>query len=159
MIRSRDAKGFVRLLVATCALALLGASGCRSPLLEPLEPPDVALVGLTPAEGGAFEQRVRVTLRLTNPNNEVIDVDGLRFEIALNDRPFTRGVSNEAFTLDRLDEATVEVFATTTLIDWMRQLGALSEQQELRFDYAIEGRIFLARGGSLDFVRAGELGR
>lgn len=147
------------LLVGCLLLALLLASACRSPLADPLEAPEVSLVALTPAEGGAFEQRVRVTLRLANPNNEALEIEGLRFQIALNDRPFTRGVSNETITLERLDEALLEVTATTTLFDWMRQLGALAEQREMDFPYAIEGRVFLATGGGLDFAREGELGR
>lgn len=147
------------LRVALLVGLLFNLHGCRSPLADPLDPPEVGLVSVAPADGGAFEQRVRVVLRLTNPNNEALEIEGLRFQLELNDRPFTRGVSNEPVSLPRLGEATIEVTATTTLIDWMRQLGALSEQRELDFPYAIEGRIFLATGGGLDFSRSGQLGQ
>lgn len=147
------------MLVAVIGAAILALSGCRTPLLEPLEPPDVSLVSLAPEDGGPFEQRVRVVLRLTNPNNEDLEFEGLRFQLELNERPFTRGVSNESVTVPRLGEATVEVIATTTLIDWVRQIGALTDQRDLDFPYALEGRLFLANSTrSMDFSRSGRLG-
>ncbi|MGI9592581.1 MAG: LEA type 2 family protein [Myxococcota bacterium] len=151
-----------RLGAAAGAIALLiaGATACHSPIGEPLEPPEVTLVNVTPVAATAFEQRVKVVLRLTNPNNRDLAIEGLRFSLELNEQPFTRGVSDEGVTLPRLGEETLEVVATTTLIDLMRQVKVMANRQDLDFPYYIEGRIFL--GGSLrslDFQKQGNLGR
>lgn len=141
-------------------LLLLAVAACRSPIGEPLEPPEVTLVNVKPVEATAFEQRVSVVLRLTNPNNQDLAIEGMRFSLELNERPFTRGVSDEHVTVPRLGEETIEVIATTTLIDLVRQFQVLTKRQQLDFPYFIEGRIFLDDSlRSIDFERSGRLGR
>ena len=118
-------------------------------------------VDLAPAAfASAFEQRVKVVLRLTNPNNRDLAIEGLRFSLELNEEPFTRGVSDQHVTVPRLGEETVEVIATTSVIDLLRQLQVLTRRQDLDFPYRLEGRIFLDDSlRSLDFERSGRLGR
>ena len=119
----------------------------------------MSLVNVTPVEGTAFEQRVAVVLRLTNPNNEDLAIEGMRFTLDLNEQPFTRGVSDESVVLPRLGEETIEIIATTTLIDLMRQVNVLAKRQDLDFPYFIEGRIFLDGSlRSIGFQKSGSLG-
>jgi hypothetical protein len=64
----RDAFRVAASLVAALALAAgIGTGGCASLGLG-AEPIEVNLVGLTPLPSTAFEHRLRVDLRLRNPN-------------------------------------------------------------------------------------------
>ena len=130
------------------------ASACAS--LQQLETPDVVLINIQPLQSTMLEQRFEVTLRLYNPNNKDIEIDGLDFELDLNGRRLARGVGGEPFVLPRLGEATTTVTTSTSLLDMFRQALALSETDTL--SYRLRGRVHLAGpGGTLSFDRSGEL--
>lgn len=138
---------FVRL---AAVLALLVAGGCAS--FTALEAPEVQVTSLQmlePAQG-SLEQRFAVGLRLTNPNNRALSVDGLDFELDLNDRRLARGVTNRAFELPRLGEAETSVIVTTSVFDLLRQAVELGSRQEAAMDYRLRGRLHLGSG----FVRS-----
>lgn len=138
---------FVRL---AAVLALLVAGGCAS--FTALEAPEVQVTSLQmldPAQG-SLEQRFAVGLRLTNPNNRALSVDGLDFELDLNDRRLARGVTNRAFELPRLGEAETSVIVTTSVFDLLRQAVELGSRREAAMDYRLRGRLHLGSG----FVRS-----
>jgi hypothetical protein len=138
----------VATLLAGCAS--LGIGG---------EPIEVNLVGLTPLPSTAFEHRLRVDLRLRNPNPRAYEIDGLRFQLDVNGQRLASGVADVEATLPRLGEVVIPVTTTTTLLDLVNQiaaLGRMSETQQRTFDYELRGRVFLARSwGGVDFERRG----
>jgi len=138
-----------------CAFLL---AGCASFGLG-VEPIEVHVVDLTPLPSTAFEHRLRVDLRLRNPNDRAFELEGVRFVIDVNGRRLASGVSDQTATLPRLGEVVVSVTTTTTLLDIVNQVVAfthLADAAEPRFDYEVRGRIFLAhRLGSLDFAHTG----
>ena len=71
------------------------------------------MVDLHPLKGGKFEQRFRIELRVQNPNDFELEIDGLDFELDLNGTRLTRGLSDEAVTIPRLGDAIVAVSADT----------------------------------------------
>jgi len=120
-------------------------------------PVDVFVVGLTPAEGAALEQRVRVDLRIQNPNDQPLNAHGMRISLDVNGQRLARGVSDAAFTVPRLGEATTSIVATTSVFDIARQLVVLSGRQTV--NYVLEGEVFLdGFGRGVKFHQAGELG-
>ena len=127
--------------LALAAGAVLGLGACAS-FGSFLESPQVSLVNITPEPASGFEQRFRVELRLTNPNERDLEVEGLRFELELNDQRLARGQTGDAVTVPRLGDATIAVNATTTLLDVFRQVMALPGTKEVR--YRVTGRVFLA---------------
>jgi len=145
-------------LCVLLALATVPLLGCA--LFGPsLEPPEVLLIGLEPlpgAEGGTLEQRFQVQLRILNPNDRSLEIDGVDFTLNVNGRRLARGLGDRHVTVPRLGEGVVHVTASTTLVDWVRQLVGLTTATSLR--YEIHGRVFLAgsfRG--LAFSSAGEI--
>jgi LEA14-like dessication related protein len=110
---------------------------------------DVFVVGLTPAEGSALEQRLRVDLRIQNPNDQAISASGMQIRLDVNGARLARGVSDQAFTIPRLGETTTSIVATTSLFDLAKQLVALSGTQSFR--YVLEGDVFV--GGLTRSVR------
>ncbi|HEY5598379.1 MAG TPA: LEA type 2 family protein, partial [Kiloniellales bacterium] len=64
--------------------------------IDKAEPPEVSLADIKLLPGGLFEQKFQLELRVTNPNNFDLPLEGLSFKLALNDQPFAQGVSNES---------------------------------------------------------------
>lgn len=130
-------------------LALLAAAGCAN--LATLEAPEVQVTSLQLLEPapGSLEQRFAVGLRLVNPNNRSLAVDGLDFELDVNDRRLARGVTNRAFELPSLGEAETSVIVTTSVFDLLRQAVELGSRRETSMDYRLRGRLHLGSG----FVR------
>ena len=141
------------LTVAVAALTALG--GCAVMRLG-LDAPEVRVAGIQPVDATLLEQRFLITLRVLNPNNVEIDVEGLTFAVELNGHAFARGVSNQATVIPRLGEATLEVTATTGLMDVLNQLRQFQKAPEA-VPYRLKGRLVTGRFGSIDFDRSGEV--
>jgi LEA14-like dessication related protein len=143
-----------RLLAALLlACAPLGA-GCAS--LTGREPLEVQVASITPLPSTAFEHRLRVDLRLRNPNDRSYEIDGLRFVLDVNGRRLASGVSSERATLPRLGEVVVPVTTTTSLLDVVDQIVAFAGRPQPRFEYALRGKLFLSGlWGSVDFRHEG----
>jgi LEA14-like dessication related protein len=139
-------------------LAAAGAAlapGCAS-VGAGREPIEVNLVQLAPLPSTAFEHRLRVDLRLRNPNNRDYEIDGLRFVLDVNGQRLASGVSSEPATLPRLGEVVVPVTTTTTLFALVNQLVRFGTEQQPRFEYRLRGKLFLAGlWGSIPFEREG----
>ncbi len=128
---------FLNVLMGLAVLLALAA--CTR--LGGAEPPQVHLTDIRLLPGGLLEQRFQVDLRLGNPNDFDLALDGLTFEVELNDMPFARGLSNQSVTVPRLGEAQLRVVASTTLIDVVQQMLVLGERSDL--SYRIEGVVYL----------------
>ena len=146
-------QSLLRILLVVCAAGL--ASGCGTP--SDVIPPKVTLVGLTPVGGNLFEQRFRVDLRISNPNDFDIPLDGLSFEMAVNGAHFATGLSNQSVRIPRLGSEVVAVEAIAGSADLFRNL--LIVAQEGRIDYRINGTALI--GGlaqdTVPFERSGRL--
>ena len=158
--KRRLARGRAPRLVALvlAAAAALASGGCAS-LGVGAEPIEVHLVALTPLPSTAFEHRLRVDLRLRNPNPRAYRFDGLRFRLDVNGQRLASGMSEIQAELPRLGEVVVSAIATTTLLDLVHQilvLGARNDAEQTSFDYELTGRLFLAGAwGGIDFARSG----
>jgi len=115
-------------------LALAACSGA-----EPVAP-EVHVVDLRLLESSVFEQRFEVDLRIGNPNDFDLPLDGLTFDLEVNGEDFARGFSNEKVTVPRLGEARLSVVASTTLIELVRQMQLLAERGDL--SYRISGTAY-----------------
>jgi LEA14-like dessication related protein len=150
-----------RLIALLAALGLLmTAGGCAS--VSSLETPELQLTSfrVLEHEQDSLEQRFAVGLRVINPNNRDIEIEGLDFSLDLNGRRLARGVSDRGFLLPRLGDAETEVVVTTSLLDVLRQAVQLGSQDEA-LEYRLRGRLHL--GGlflrSIPFDRSGTLER
>lgn len=122
-----------------------------------LEAPEVFLVGIRPLPSENLEQRFEVDLRVLNPNDVDLVVDGVDFSLDVNGTRFSRGVASDVVTLPRFGEAILTLTATTTVFDLFRQVLRAPEAGE--FEYDLHGRIFLADSPRwLSFERSGVLG-
>jgi LEA14-like dessication related protein len=138
------------LALAVALLSLI--AGCAT-FRPQIIVPEVSLANITPLGATLFEQRVRVDLRLRNPNDFAIDLSGVDFQLAVNGARLASGVTSEAVSIPRLGESLVSVEVTTTLLDWMRQIGSLGRSQEIAYD--LTGHLHVAHLGRLPFSHSG----
>jgi LEA14-like dessication related protein len=138
-----------RHLVLTLLVLVAGCATLRPEIVVP----EVSLVNIVPLDATLFEQRVRVDLRLRNPNDFAVDLSGVDFQLAVNGARLASGVTAEAVSIPRLGESVVSVEVTTTLLDWMRQIGNLGKSQEISYD--LSGHLHLAHLGRLPFSHSG----
>ena len=109
---------------------------------EPVVPPQVNLVNVYPGKSlGLFEQQFVVQLRISNPNNFDIPLDGLSFDMTVNGEHFATGLSNTAVTIPRLGSAVVPVDATASSFSLLRQILNVAESRAV--DYRIVGTALL----------------
>lgn len=131
-----------RSAVAAC-LAILAVlvSGCAS-LFWMGEKPRIDIVNLTPKEMRLLEQTFLMELRIQNPTDADLEVNGLSFELEINGQPFARGVSNQGVKVERLSTKLVQVEAYTGLTDILRQLSeARKGSYASGFTYRLKGSV------------------
>ena len=140
------------------ASALVELAACATFGLGP-HPIDVNVVRLTPLPSTSYEHRLRVDLRLRNPNDRSFQIEGIRFVLDVNGRRLASGVSDQSAALPRLGEVVVSVTTTTSMLDVVNQLvetGEESQGERPSFDYQLRGRVFVAHSwGGIDFARKG----
>lgn len=121
-------------------LALLLA-GCAS-LFWMGEKPNVEIVSIMPKEIRLLEQTFLMELRIQNPTDTDLDINGMAFELEINGQPFAKGVSNQSVKVERLSTKIVEVEAYTGLTSILRQLSeARKGSYASGFKYRLKGSI------------------
>ncbi|MGD8733178.1 MAG: LEA type 2 family protein [Gammaproteobacteria bacterium] len=137
--------------------ALIGVSLVACTGLRDLEAPDVFVTAIRPLDATLLEQRFEVDLRIYNPNNRDLDIDGVDFELVVNDSRLARGSGATELILPRLGEAETTVRVSTTFFDVARQI--MNAGQSGVISYRLSGRVHLGTGlgGSLPFEKSGTL--
>jgi LEA14-like dessication related protein len=91
-------------------------------------------------------------------NDTPLAVNGLAFELELNDKRFATGVSNQDLVIDRLSSDVVHVEAITTLVGFLRQVAEYQQTKDPRVTYRIKGSIYSGSPGiKLPFDESGEI--
>jgi len=146
----------LRALALAAALALGCQSSPETELPAELEPASVRLADIVPLDAGLLEQRVRLDLRVTNPNDVALPVRGLRYELLLGGKPLARGVSPDEFVVPSLSDARISTTAMASSVTLMRQLRALGKRQVS--SYSLSGDLFVkGRSEPLPFEHTGEI--
>jgi LEA14-like dessication related protein len=121
---------------AACLLVLL-LSACAGQLRPRVEPPEVRLAGLGFGQPGLFEQELRLDLRVTNPNDFAVGVNGMIFDLEVNDIRFAHGRASQAFELPARGDAVVPVMLFVPTMDLLERMVQLGVEQ--RLDYRLSG--------------------
>jgi len=125
-----------------CLIALvLLLLGCAA-LYQSMERPRINIANIMPRDIKLFEQVFDLEIRIQNPNNTPLEVNGLAFELELNGKRFATGVSNQSLVIDRLSSDVIHVEAITTLVGVLRQIAEYQETPIPRVGYRIMGSIY-----------------
>ena len=141
----------------TIPLLVLSASCATMP--TDFEAPRVTITDLTPKEMAIFEQKFDVKLRIQNANDTELSINGLRFDIELNDREFANGMSGQRVTVPRFGSEVVDVEVFTTLASFLRQVQDLNTGAGQKVRYRLKGTAFVDSPGTFKapFDEKGEI--
>lgn len=138
------------------AVLLLGA--CAS--LTRFEPLKVDLVGLQPLPSQNNEARFRVTLKLLNPNNRALNLDGVSVNLGLNGYDVLSGATNQPLNLPALGEARIPVDISLSLFSSLGLLQSLmTKPAGAPLQYQMDGKLHTSEMWlpNLSFSRKGEI--
>ncbi|HSO05838.1 MAG TPA: LEA type 2 family protein [Pelomicrobium sp.] len=137
-------------------LPFLLLAGCAT-LPGGLEPPRVTISAMEMREATMFEQVYAIELRVQNPNNQDLPIQGLSFELEINDASFASGGSADAVVIPRLGSGIVRVEAISGLGGILQQLMKLQQGPPKSVTYRISGVAYIGPEGSrLPFEDSGE---
>ena len=141
----------VWLAAAIVALWLAACTG----LPLGMQAPSVTLADISVVNVGLFEQQFMLKLRVQNPNPQEFVIDGLAFDLEVNEQPFAKGVSNQLVTVPRFGSAVISADTMSTLGGVLRQFGRLAQGERPSFAYRIRGNLSIS-GSNVPFDRRGD---
>jgi len=127
---------------ALCLLIFLSGFARCSGLFQTLERPRINIANITVKEIKLFEQVFDLELRIQNPNDLSLAINGLAFEMEINEKRFATGVSNQSVTIDRLSSAVIHVQAITTFWGFLQQVAEYQQTRTPRVTYRVKGTIY-----------------
>jgi LEA14-like dessication related protein len=119
-------------------------TGCAG-LGKPLETPRISLANIQVQESKGLETAFLVQLRVMNPNDVDLDIQGVDCNLEINDKPFAYGLSNTAVTVPAFGSETLPLTVYSSVIDIIKGLFGLPGRQDLR--YQIKGKVHLGGTG------------
>jgi len=151
---TRAARPLALLLV----LAAGALAGCTT--VSNLETPRLSLVGIELQDASFFEQRLRVRLRVKNPNDLVLPVRGLDVVFELDGEEFATGTSARAFDVPALGEAEFDMLVTANAATALLRIFEKDRGGRIEtLDYRIRGKLSTRLGllRSVPFDERGKL--
>ena len=138
------------------SLLLLTLSACA--LFPNRDPLNITVVGIEPLQSEDLEVRFAVKLRVQNPNETVINYNGVALDLDVNGQPLASGVSDQSGTLPRFSETVVTVPVSVSAFSVLRQTLGLSQTQSLNnLPYVLRGKLAGGLFGTQRFVDRGTL--
>jgi LEA14-like dessication related protein len=124
-----------------------------------IEPPKINIANIALKDVAVFEQRFDVQLRIQNPNDQELGINGLRFDIELNDKEFGSGMSGQQVKVSRFGSEVVNVEVITGLSSFLRQFQELNKSGVGTLRYRLKGTAFVVspRSFKLPFDEKGEV--
>jgi LEA14-like dessication related protein len=132
---------------ALALVLLLALPGCS--LLAPkLEKPKLSIVGVELQKGDLFEQRLKVRVRVQNPNDRGLPVKGLSYQLLVAGEELANGVSAAGFNVPARGEAEFDMNVTANLVGIASKLASRRDGPRLsdELPYHLVGKVELSRG-------------
>jgi LEA14-like dessication related protein len=140
------------------AAALIVAAivaGCAG-LPAGMQAPSITVADFGVGNAGLFEQQFDLKLRIQNPNPDEFRIDGIAFDLDINDQAFAKGVGNQAVTVPRYGSGYMQVEAISNLGGFVRQFGRFAATGRPAIKYRIKGTVSIANGTRVPFDERGE---
>ena len=124
---------------------LLGAlAGCATPHFET---PRLSIVDVQVVSTALWEQRLKVSLRVQNPNDVALSVKGIEYTLDIAGERFASGASDASFVVPALGEAQFDTSLTTNMAGAVLKLiGRGPNTLADGVDYRLAGKISLSAG-------------
>jgi LEA14-like dessication related protein len=133
-----------RCVPALCAAALLLAACALTPKFIP---PRLSVVDVQIESSDLWEQRLKVRMRVQNPNDRRLPVKGLEYTLEVEGQQFASGASAASFVVPAMGEAEFDMNVTTNLAGTLiKLLGRGSDALGQTVAYRLTGKIALSEG-------------
>ncbi len=162
IIRHRNPTVFTFFCIA---VTFFLASGCAG-LSPSFEEPKVSLADIQIREVKTLETSFLVQLRIMNPNDSPLNIDGISCDVELDGRKFATGVQGKQETIPAYGSALVpmEVYASvlemfSSVIGIIQRANEPNTQLEA-MNYKLTGKVRINNGGfssNVPFESKGEL--
>jgi len=149
MLGNIPAMRSVQLLLLACAL-----SGCAL-FVPKLETPRLSIVDIEVVKANFLQQRLRVRMRVENPNDRSLAIQGLSYTVFLSGEEFATGVSDASFVIPALGTAEFNMDVTANAAGAL--FAVFSKPRGQGIDYHMKGRVELSHGWlrSIPFEQSG----
>ncbi len=123
------------------ASLLLTQTGCSllTADYKNMKEPKVSLAGLNIKDLNPLSPSFLVRLKVDNPNDLDVNLDGADVALALNGRPVAAGVSRSPLVLKKLGSSEMDVEVTANTMSAIQQFLILQTQSNL--DYQVTGNL------------------
>jgi LEA14-like dessication related protein len=120
-----------------------------------LQTPRLAIVDVEVIKANFLEQRLRVRMRVDNPNDRSLAVQGLSYTVYLGGQEFATGVSDASFVVPALGTAEFNMDVNANAAGAI--FAILSKPHGQGIDYRMKGRVELTHGWlrSVPFEQSG----
>jgi LEA14-like dessication related protein len=139
-------------------MALL--QGCAT-LRSGFEEPTITVADLRIREIKAFEATFLLELRIMNPNDFALDLNGLNCALNVEGNHLATGISNERQEIPAYGNQTVTIMVYASTVDvvgsLIQLLQGMGEQQRNPLQYELTGKIRLNGYGTIPFNSKGQL--
>jgi LEA14-like dessication related protein len=148
-------------LVSLSLVMLMTATGCSllTTDFRNLKEPKVSLAGLSVKDLNPLQPSFLVRLKLDNPNDLDVSLDGADVALALNGQPVAAGISRSPLTLKKLASSEMDLEVTANTLNAAQQFLLL--QSKPTMDYEITGHLqlkdWMSALGRLPFSFQGNL--
>ena len=150
-----NTKQLGRGILVSLVMALITACGSLVPVLTP---PEITVAKFQVVDVQLLEQQYALTLRVQNPNNFPLPIQGLSYKLSIQGVPFAHGVSRQSVWIDAYGEALIEVSLVSGTLNMIRQMSALQTNKGQPIEYLLTGQIGLEdRLTSIPFEKRGAL--
>jgi LEA14-like dessication related protein len=124
-----------------------------------LETPRVSFVGVKALEANILEQKLEVRLRVRNPNQRDIPVNGLDVDVELAGEPFAHGISAREFTVPANGEAEFDMIVTANAATALLRILGSDRKSREAVEYRLKGKLstHLGMWRSIPFNETGTL--
>ena len=129
-------------LCVLLSVVVMGLTACAT-VPPDIERPKISIANIVPKDVAVFEQRFNVQLRIRNPNDQELGINGLRFDLELNDKEFGNGMSGQKVIIPRFGSEVVNVEVITGLGSFLRQFQELNTSGAGKLRYRLKGTAFV----------------
>ena len=144
------------------AIMALWLAACAA-LGPKLETPRLSIINAEIIKSDLFEQRLKVRMRVQNPNDRELAVSGITYGIELAGEELGRGMTGSSFVVPRMGEAEFDMMINVNMAGTLLRLASKAEKTRggmpEALDYRIVGKVALAKGllRSVPFEEKGTL--
>lgn len=126
-----------------------------------LEQPNLSVVGIELLEGSLFTQRLKVRVRVQNPNDRELPIKGVSAKLEVDGNDFATGVSAQPFVVPAFGEAEFDLMVDASMAQTIIGMVGKGTQDGAgdSVAYRLSGKVSLSSGfvRSLPFDETGTL--